>query len=314
MLKNLTYYVLLTASRVCCLLPKRLIIPPLSGIFRLGYWCVPRMQRVALRNLELAFPDKDLDWHRRVLRANATVMAEFIVDALTLPLIDAEWIQRHVTFNNQQEFLDDVRQGGVLMVGAHLGSFELLPSILSLLGVDLTIVVRPFKFRPIDEAWKTLRETHGVATIDRKNGIRRFRQLLKEGKSVGILCDQNVTKANAAFPVWFSRPAATSKAPALLGINTSCKIWAMAIRKTGDRYEISATKIDHEKTKLDPDLSKVEKIDLITQLIADSLVEQIRSMPEGWFWIHRRWKTRPGDEPETIYSEMLPSLKSRKFS
>jgi KDO2-lipid IV(A) lauroyltransferase len=310
MFKNLAYFLILTTSRVCCLLPKDLVVLPLSGIFRFGYWCIPRMQKVALKNLEIAFPDKDSNWHHQVLRENATVMAQFVVDALTLPLVNLNWIKQHVIFENQQEFLNDVQQGGVLMVGSHLGSFELLPSILSLLGVDLTIVVRPFKFGAIDEAWKAIRETHGVATIDRKNGIRKFRQLLKEGRSVGILCDQNVTKANATFPVWFSRPAATSKAPALLGLNTDCKIWAMCIRKRGRNYEISAAKIDHETIKLDPSLTKIEKIESITQLIADSLVEQIRSMPEGWFWIHRRWKTRPGDEPETIYSENSPSLNS----
>lgn len=38
-----------------------------------------------------------------------------------------------------------------------------------------------------------------------------------------------------------------------------------------------------------------ELIRKYTQLWSDILAEKVREYPEQYFWVHRRWKTRPED-------------------
>jgi KDO2-lipid IV(A) lauroyltransferase len=34
----------------------------------------------------------------------------------------------------------------------------------------------------------------------------------------------------------------------------------------------------------------------ILQQVTDQLEAAIRELPHAWFWVHRRWRTRPPDE------------------
>ena len=39
----------------------------------------------------------------------------------------------------------------------------------------------------------------------------------------------------------------------------------------------------------------------ITQKITSALETVIRQYPEQYFWMHRRWRARPRQDPEKIY-------------
>lgn len=38
-----------------------------------------------------------------------------------------------------------------------------------------------------------------------------------------------------------------------------------------------------------------------TQNFIKAVENVIRESPENWFWLHKRWKTRPAGEEEKIY-------------
>jgi KDO2-lipid IV(A) lauroyltransferase len=117
-----------------------------------------------------------------------------------------------------------------------------------------------------------------------------------------VLFDQNVTRNHAVFVEWFGRPAATSKSVALAALRTEAPIFVASMHYLGDdKYRIEAVECDCRDVYNDATLSTDQKVEQITQLISTEYCKMIEAFPEGWFWIHRRWKTRPESEMEDTY-------------
>ena len=41
----------------------------------------------------------------------------------------------------------------------------------------------------------------------------------------------------------------------------------------------------------------------MTQRVTSFVVARVRERPEQWFWVHRRWKTRPPEERKAIAAQ-----------
>jgi KDO2-lipid IV(A) lauroyltransferase len=121
--------------------------------------------------------------------------------------------------------------------------------------------------------------------------------------SAAILFDQNVTRNHAVFVNWFGVPAATTRSVALAALRTGAPIYVASIRYEGsDRYYVDAAECEYSDVYRKEELSNDDKVVIITQRLADQYCEMIRKFPEGWFWMHRRWKTRPEPEAAKVYS------------
>jgi lauroyl/myristoyl acyltransferase len=60
-----------------------------------------------------------------------------------------------------------------------------------------------------------------------------------------------------------------------------------------ERYVIDVVECSCFDIYEDVDSSTDEKVRIITQRVSDMYCRMIADFPEGWFWMHRRWKTRP---------------------
>jgi lauroyl/myristoyl acyltransferase len=69
-----------------------------------------------------------------------------------------------------------------------------------------------------------------------------------------------------------------------------------------DHYSIEACECETADIYQDETLSSDERVLRLTQRLSDHYCEMIRRFPEGWFWLHRRWKTRPEGGEESVYS------------
>lgn len=276
-----------------------------SGIFRLAFAIIPRLRRTIDQNLRIAFPDKDDAWRKDIRRKNATEMARLLADTVRLPSLTPEWGESHVeipAFEAYRQRLQEHPSRGVLIATGHLGSFELLGHAIGLRGFPLAAVARKFQSRRFDRWWTGLREARGNKIIDRRGAFKEVVSCISSGTSAAILFDQNVTRNHAVFVDWFGVPAATTRSVALAALRTGAPIFVASIRYCGsDRYHVDATECECGDIIGDEKLSPDQKVLVITRRLADIYCEMIRNFPEGWFWIHRRWKTRPEPEGEKLY-------------
>jgi KDO2-lipid IV(A) lauroyltransferase len=277
-----------------------------SLLFRLLFFLVPRMRTTIHRNLLIAFPNEGAEWRKRLMHRNATELGRLVADAVRLPRLDERWVREHVTCPMLPGYLECLKSQngkGLLIATGHLGSFELLGHAIGLMGHPLAAVARSFRSARFDAWWRSLREARGNTIIGRKGAFKAIVSTISEGKSVAVLFDQNVTRNHAVFVDWFGCAAATSKSLALAVLRCEVPVFVAAMRYCGDdRYEIMAVEVDFTEICASTDLSTDEKVYRITAKLSSEYEALIRTFPEGWFWMHRRWKTRPEGEEEDLYS------------
>jgi KDO2-lipid IV(A) lauroyltransferase len=273
-----------------------------AGLWWLAFLVVPRLRKTALVNLRIAFPERDKAWRRSILRKNIVEMGRLLADTIRLSSLDEAWAKEHVAIPALEAYGEALTSSGVLIATGHLGSFELLGHAIGLRGYPLSAVARRFKSRRLDAWWQGLREARGNRIIDRNGAFKEVVKELARGRSAALLIDQNVKIHHAVFVDWFSKPAATTRAFALAALKTRAPVFVAGMIYCGaDRYRVEAVQCDFSELYDDQSLPDAEKIIRITTAFSKIYCDMIRQFPEGWFWLHRRWKTRPEGERENVY-------------
>lgn len=266
---------------------------------------VPRYRRIARRNLQIAFPDESVEWREARIAESIRSLARVLVDFARLPRLDRTWVEAHVECPFLPRFEELKRQHagkGVVIATGHLGSFELLAHAIALWGHPLSFVVRNFTLPRVDAWWTASREATGNKVIGRKGAFKDIMRDLQSGRDVAVLFDQNVTRNHAVFVPWFGVLAATTRAVALAALRTEAPVVVAGVGYRGnDRYEVLAEECDFTELYRAHDVAMEEKIRRMTAEMAERYVAMIRRYPGEWFWMHRRWKTRPEGEPEDLY-------------
>ncbi len=278
----------------------------LSNILRFGTLFIPSYRRVSEINLKLAFPESTQAWRRFIIKKNFESLAKAISDFIRMPNLDKAWVEANISIPYWERYMElKKREGapGVIIATGHLGSFELQGYAISLMGYPLSFVVRNFKAPKIDQWWNGIRGRLGNKVLNRQGAYRQMIKDLKSGRDVAVLFDQNVKRNQAVFVPWFGHLAATTKSLALAAIETRSIILVVALITLNDgKYRMDVTECSFDHVYDDQNLSLAEKVSTITKEISGHYQKLIKSFPEGWFWMHKRWKTTPVDGAENIYS------------
>lgn len=302
------YFFARAAITFARLIPYRIQIYFFELLIRLFLSCSARYRDIVLRNLEIAFPELSIEQKTALMRRSAYSLARTIADSLRVGKLKPEWFLQNVDFPQVDEFrarIQSVHPKGVLCVGGHLGSFELLPSAAAAhTGLRGKVIAREFKNKRLNTWWNAQRGTHGVEVINRSGALRKMlRSLKREGSYVGVLFDQNVTRNLATFVNWFGIPAATTVAVGYCAVKLQIPVFVVTIEPApAGRYTLKIKEVAITDIISDSTLSFDARVQQVTQKVTDAFLQFIIAQPEGWFWMHRRWKTRPSAEEPGLYN------------
>ena len=251
---------------------------------------------IAMRNLEIAFPDKDLDTRGAILRDTYRNFGRMAAEWVHFFDLDPGNIERHVTYAGREHWDQAIRLSagrGILVLTGHFGNFELLSVGHSLHGNPIALVQRPNRNPVIDRAVAARRLRHGNLTISRKGAGREVLRLLRQNWMVAVPLDLDVR--HGIFVDFFSRKASTSDALARLAIATRAPVLPAFMVRDGasTRHRITILPPIEAHRSADRD----EALQRYTQQFTSIIEGMVRRYPDHWNWIHRRWKTRPPGEP-----------------
>jgi KDO2-lipid IV(A) lauroyltransferase len=262
--------------------------------------------KVAERNLSRAFPEKDAVWRRQIINLCYESLARMLVDLFRLHTISESEIRETVIFPEHEKFFELITsKRPVILAAGHLGNFELLARSLALNGAKSAVVAREFRPKGLNRWWTWQRESCGNIVVPRDGALKAAIKCLKIHKPIGVLFDQNITRQFADFIDWFGIPAATSRLVGLLAVRSQALVIVFSIKYLDNgKYQVVYKVRDFESIYLDSTISQNAKVFKINSEISSDYVEMIKDNPGEWFWMHRRWKTRPDGEPETFYSDL----------
>ncbi len=251
---------------------------------------VPRLRRVALRNLAMAFPEKTAAERAAIAGGVFRSIARLLVAVARFPRIRPKNISDWIRFDGREHVEEALRSGrGVLFATAHLGNWELSAFAYGLAFAPMHVVVRPLDNPLIDRLVVRRRSLSGNWLIEKKDFARSILKALQSNQAVGILIDQNSGLEEGVFVDFFgtlacagtgfAKLAARSRAAVIPGF----ALWSEAERRYVLRFY--------------PPVEMTGCADADTRRLHHELEAVIRECPDQWLWIHRRWKTRPPGEP-----------------
>jgi Kdo2-lipid IVA lauroyltransferase/acyltransferase len=251
---------------------------------------VPRLRRVASRNLAMAMPDLDLHARAAVIDGVFRSIARMLVAFAKLPSIRRENVADWIRYEGFEHFERGLRGGkGVLFATAHLGNWELSAHAHALMTAPMSVVVRPLDNPLIDRLVEHRRAAAGNSPIGKKESARGILKALAANQAVGILIDQNASATEGVFVDFFGVPASANVGFAKLAAHSGAAVvpgfavWSGAERRYVLRF--------YPPVAITGDAARD------TQAVQSALEAAIREYPDQWLWIHRRWKTRPPGEP-----------------
>ncbi|MDO8446298.1 MAG: lysophospholipid acyltransferase family protein [Deltaproteobacteria bacterium] len=275
-------------TRFFSILPLKSSVQAGRRLGRLLFSIDRRHRKVAIDNLSIIL---DLDpveaegIARTVFENIGMTFAEFI----KIPTLGKSFFDNNVEVDGFENYLRAKGAGkGVLMLGAHLGSWELLPAChLIKMGEAASVVYKRTKNPYVSRFIDSIRRSYGLKTIPHRNSVREIMAALRRGEGVGILLDQHAGLKEAIVVDFIGRPAATNYGLALIALKTGAPVVPMFFVREGDeRYRFIYEEPIHLQKSGDSERDIRE-----ATIRFNSVIEKyVRKYPEQWFWVHIRWK------------------------
>lgn len=262
-----------------------------NTIGRIWYACDRTHRQVVLDNLNQAFSGQKSD-------PEIARLAILIFQHISRIIFEIGWSMglRKADFSNHFSIigLSHFRRAqrekkGVLLLTGHFGNWELLSIIAAMIACPVHVLYRPLDVKPVDHWLQQYRSRYGSNMIPNARAMRKILRVLKDGGVVSLLMDQNVDWYEGVFVDFFGKRACTNSGMALLALKTGAAVIPVFMSRQGSGFVAEFA----QELPLIRTGDKQKDIEANTQKYNDILESIVRRYPEQWFWVHRRWKTRP---------------------
>jgi len=283
------YGALITASVILGILPERLVYKAawLLGDIAFGVFKIRR--DVTLENLERAFGDTcDRKEIERIARASYGNIAVTFIEMLVIPRLRKR-IPDMVDLSGIDVLKRCVERGrGLILVSGHFGSWELNGASLGLAGIATTVVARRQSNPYVDEFVNKYRSSFRMKMITHGAPLKELIKALRNNEIIGLISDQDAGK-RGVFVDFFGHKASTPTGAAQLALKYGAPIVVLMTKRTAPaRYKTIFREIE---------ILPGDTVEELTQRYTSVMEEIIRATPEQYFWMHKRWKTSPENQP-----------------
>ncbi len=245
--------------------------------------------RVVDENLARAFPALTARERRRLARR--------MWEHLLLLVIEVAHVPRKIHETNWREYVRHsnvaplVRQllgpRPTIVVTGHLGNFELGGYALGILGFPTYTVARPLDNPYLDRFLARFRGATGQFLIPKNGGYEQITAVLAGGGTMAFLADQYAGE-KGCWVQFFGQPASAHKGIALLALEHDAPVAVCYALRRERPMQFDM----HMRAMLDPRdaAAGLGTVHDLTQWYTQELEAAIRSAPDQYWWLHRRWK------------------------
>lgn len=246
-------------------------------------------RRVALTNLRLCFPEWSQAERTRVARRSFIAFTQTLLDRAWVWHGAPEVVRRRVRLVGE---VDELRRPeAAVLFAPHFYGMDAGGAAIMQQAVRLGGSIYSQQSSAAVDAWiRAGRERFGdVVMINRRDGVKPVVKSLREGRYLYLLPDMDLGPDESIFVPFFGVNTATVPALPRLARLGRARVVPTVTRITADGYEVQV----HPAWQGYPG----DDVAADTALMNRRLEAWIRAMPEQYYWVHKRFKTRPPGEP-----------------
>jgi len=253
-----------------------------------------RIRRAVVRdNLRMAFPDMTPERQRETAQAMWEHLLLMVVEiAHANRVIHKTTWRKHLRIHGMEEIVRTLwLDRPKVILSGHYGNFELAAYLFGLFGLRIFSVARELDNPLLDRFVTKFRESRGQRILPKKGSAPDVAQVLDEHGAIGLLGDQ-AAGPRGCWVEFFGRPASVHKAIGVFSLSASAPVMVCsATRRHGlFDYDLRVEGI------ADPAAGGPETSDLtsLSQWYTSLLEGAVRREPAQYWWVHRRWRGKPG--------------------
>ena len=290
---SLEYLLVQLFSFIVVNLPYSMALSLGSALGTVAFKLWGKRNRLTQDNLALVYPEKKPAELRKMAQAVFQNIGKTLVEFIYTNNWDRAKLLAKIDVHGRENVKAALDKGkGVILLAAHFGNWEMMGMVMSALGYKVNVVARPLDNPRLDQLVNRIRGRFGEQIIANIDGIKDVIKCLRRNEIVGILMDQNLYE-NAVFVDFFDKLAATTPIiPLLAQKNNAAVIPIHMVRLNNGSHRI----IIEKELEMWENSSRQEYINDNTRLCNQVIEKWIKQTPEQWFWVHNRWKTRPGKD------------------
>ena len=285
-------------GRLGIALLKFLAILPYGFVARMGdglgwllYQIPSRRRRIVHINLKLCFPDWSDEKREDIAQKHFRHAIRSYVERSVQWFGSLEKLEKLVQVDSEVD-LTDPDMPPTLLLGLHFVGIEAGSVFINhALQRQCGALYQPLKNQELDEIAKQARGRFGADMASRADSARVVLRWLKERKPVMLGADMDYGVRNSTFVPFFGIPTCTLTAvgrfakvgraqvlPFIGEVLPNYKGYRLKVFKPWDNYPSGDDDIDARRMNA-------------------FLEEQIPRIVEQYYWVHKRFKTRPEGEP-----------------
>ncbi|MEE8495620.1 MAG: LpxL/LpxP family Kdo(2)-lipid IV(A) lauroyl/palmitoleoyl acyltransferase [Xanthomonadales bacterium] len=272
-------------------LPQRLCLGLSAPLAWLMKRLMRRRQAIAVRNVERCFPECNTGQHKAIVDDCFRSLARAVFEIAWSCSASRHRILRISEVKGLDNLLEARQQGrGVLLITAHISCLEIGGRIFAQSFPGVKGMYRPLK-SPVLEWYQLQARAKYSAGMISKRDMRSAIRYLREGGVMWYAPDQDFGPEQSVFVPFFGIQTATLLATHRLIRLTGCAVVPMfpSYDPETRHYTVSLLPPIEDFPGDDP----VPYLEKLNQIMED----QIRYAPGQYWWVHRRFKTRPEGEP-----------------
>lgn len=253
---------------------------------------LPR-RRVVDANLALCFPDKPEAERRRIARETFVYVAQSWLDRSWLWHASEAVVARRLKVVGAASEIDEIANGHepMILFAPHFYGLDAAATALTMHTARPSTTIYTTQRDPMLDEWisEGRKRFGNVITLNRVDGIKPIIAGLRKGGLLYLLPDMDFGRDQTVFVPFYGVQAATVPSLSRFARLGRAKVVPVVAKLTPNGYEIAVL----------PAWQNFPTDDVVadTALMNQRLQGYIDTMPSQYYWVHRRFKTRPEGDP-----------------
>lgn len=253
---------------------------------------VSSRRRIVQINLRLCFPHKsDAEIHQ-LARAHFVQFAQSLLDRAwlwhaPLPLVAQRlrWVGSNLAMNQL------VQEGPKVVFAPHFVGLDAGGLALTLKASKPVAFIFVPQHNKVMDAWvnQGRQRTGNVKPYFRHEGVKHILSGLRHGEMLHLSPDMDFGPEESVFVSFMGVPAATVPSLSRFARLGRAPVMSLVTRITPQGYEIEVSEMWSDFPTAD--------VQADTQRMNDELAKAIERSPDQYYWVHKRFKTRPEGSP-----------------